>query len=60
MLKLFNDLDDKIVYPIIPNFSSGSSCDTIFKYQLGKEGYKIAMKGITDFKNSVMQVLMFN
>lgn len=53
-------LDDENICPTLPpNYKLYQNCDTSFRYQLDKEGFKVAQKGIEDLHNAIVYTLIF-
>lgn len=53
-------LDDENICPTLASdYQLYQTCDTSFRYQLNKEGFKVAQKGIEDLHNAIIYTLVF-
>ncbi len=52
-------LDDEKICPTLLKYKPYQTCDTSFRYQLDKEGFEVAQKGIEDLHNAIVYTLIF-
>eukprot|EP00347_Sterkiella_histriomuscorum_P016142 403354325 len=58
--KIFQELDDTNICPIVPDYEPGLGYDTQFVYHIDEEGYKNACEGFYSLSTASPYVLAFN
>ncbi|MGC9525399.1 MAG: sacsin N-terminal ATP-binding-like domain-containing protein [Limnospira sp.] len=57
--QVFGELDDNDLCPVLTDYQPNQDLDTAFKYDLDREGLKIAKIGIDDLHNALAYTLVF-
>ena len=59
-MKIYKDLDDFNICPIVKNYKIGNHCDTVFRYELDSNGKSTAKIGLQDLENTIFLLMTFN
>ena len=58
-MKIYLDLDNEDLFPLINDYKIGEKCDTIFRYELDNNSFESAIIGINDLEMTIPLLMTF-